>query len=342
MKVPLACVLTVAFLPLAAAQGLTLYGVVDADIGYTKTDGSPSDLSVDSGTSANSLIGLRGVEALGGDLKAKFQLESGFDADTGTLVQASRFYDRPVWLGLEGRFGELRLGRQDTFTYDWFGSVSPFQTGYKLASIETIFGYGAVADRIDNSVFYLAPAFRGLEVGVGYSFHDDGPEAANANNEVLSLGLRFTRGPLLAVLTYEKKHDAGEDRAPGRGDVQNLSLGGSYDFGGFTLHAGYGRLKNRDFDITAATEKSWLIGATVPLGEGDLLAAYQRAAQRNANEFGIDARRDGIALAYDYPVSARTGLYVYGNRYRNVDARADDPSRLADSSELGFGIRHVF
>jgi predicted porin len=327
---------------LAAAQGVTVYGIADGGLGYSRQDGSPSDVFVDSGRSDDSRIGIRGSEALGGGLRAGFELESGVDLDQGAWSDDERFFDRAAWIGLEGGFGELRLGRQSTFAHDWFSEMSPFKTDYKQAGVATVFGYEAVAERVDNAVFYRLPTFGGFEAGIGYSFNADGPETPDQDNEVLTVGLRYSSGPLVAVASYELGRDADEDAAPGRGDVRSLSVGATYEFRTFQLHAGFGRLRNRDFSSGARAEKAWLLGATVPLGSGELLAAYQRVADRNFNEFGIDATRDGIALAYLYPLSKRTSLYAYGSRFRDVDVRADDSARLAGRTQAGLGVRHVF
>lgn len=341
-KLLLTCVLASGWMNLALAQGVTLYGILDGGIGYARQDGSPSDFSIDSGTSNDSRIGLRGGEELRQGLKAKFVLESGIDLDTGTTTDEEKFYSRAAWIGLEGGLGELRLGRHPTFTYDWFTDVSPFGTDYRQATTATVFGYEAIGSRVDNAVFYFSPSFGGVEAGIGYSFNDDGPEAAEEENRVITLGLRYEGGPVTAVASYEVRRDADEDAGPGRADVRNLSVGATYESGPVKLHAGYGRLKNRDFSAAARAEKAWLIGASAQLGGGQLLAAYQRVTNRNLNEFGIDARRDGFALAYEYFLSKRTALYVYGSRFRAADVRADDEGRLATRVEFGSGVRFTF
>jgi predicted porin len=327
---------------MAVADGITLYGLLDAGVGYSRQDGSDSDLTLDSGVSEDSRFGIRGTEALGSGLTAKFELESGIDLGTGTPADEGRFFDRAAWVGIEGGFGDLRLGRQATFAHDWFGEVSPFENDFKQAGVTNIFGFDAVGERIDNAVFYRLPEFGGFEAGVGYSFNAEGPEVPGQENRVLTVGLRYTAGALVAVAAYELGRDADQDAAPGRADIRNLSVGATYEFSQFKLHAGYGRLKNRDYIASALTEKAWLVGATVSVGPGEVLAAYQRVAERNTNEFGLDSTRDGVALAYLHPLSKRTTLYAYGSRFRNIDERGDDPARLADRTQVGAGVRHVF
>lgn len=326
----------------AAADGITLYGIADGSVGYSRLDGSSSDITIDSGSSEDSLFGIRGSEDLGGGLSGKLELESGIDLGAGAWNDEDRFFDRAAWVGLEGGFGELRLGRQATFAHEWFSEISPFKTDFKQADVTNFFGYEAVAEQIDNAVFYLAPAIGGLEAGIGYSFNDDGPEVPGEEHEVVTMGLRYRAGPVVAVAAYEIGRDSDAEAAPGRGDIRSLSVGATYEFRRLELHAGYGRLKNRDFMIGAKVEKAWLLGATVPAGNGEVLVAYQRVTGRNFNVLGLDARADGLALAYVHPLSSRTSLYVYGSRFRDVDVRADDPQRLAGRTQAGAGILHEF
>ena len=55
-----------------------------------------------------------GSEDLGNGLKAIFNLEYRARADTGRLANANRFWQGKSWVGLDGGFGTIKLGRQDT------------------------------------------------------------------------------------------------------------------------------------------------------------------------------------------------------------------------------------
>ena len=64
-----------------AQSSVTLYGVVDASLENVK--GTDSLTRVSSDNYASSRLGFRGVEDLGGGLKANFVLEGGINLDTG-------------------------------------------------------------------------------------------------------------------------------------------------------------------------------------------------------------------------------------------------------------------
>ncbi len=326
----------------SSASNVVLYGLVDMGYGYSKVDGSSAVNALDSGTQSGSRWGLRGSEDLGNGLKANFQLESGFSGDTGQSGQSGRLFGRASWAGLSGSFGEVRLGRQGTLGYSWFGAVSPFGTDFKNASINNTFGYGNVADRVDNGAFYFTPSFGGFKAAIGYSFNSSGQETDVNDTPVVSLGAQYKNGPFLAVVTYEQRNVADSNDVAGTDDIQNIQLGAVYDFGPVAVHAGYGRLDNRGFDAGASKENAYLVGLSAPLGNGELFGTYQRVDDRNKNEFGLDEARSGVAVGYTYNMSKRTNLYVYASQYKNIDTRADDESRLADARQFGVGLRHRF
>lgn len=342
-KTLLACALLLGGAGHAHAQSnVVLYGLIDEGVGYVKTEGSHGLATVDGGASAGSRWGLRGTESLANGLTLAFQLENGFDADGGSRSQNGRLFGRSAWTSLSGDFGELRLGRQEAFGFNWGIGISPFGPSFKQAQFDTIFGYRNAGDRVDNALFYTSPDWGGLQAGIGYSVNADGNESNEEDTPVISMGVRYNAGPVMLVLTYDQKQVADADLAPDRADIRNLTLGGTWDLGAAKLHAGYGRLANRDFIATAANEHAYLLGLTVPVGKGSVFGTYQRVGARNLNEFGVDRARDGVAVGYLYTLSARTSLYAYASQYRHVATRADAADRLADARQLGVGIRHRF
>jgi predicted porin len=76
-----------AFTGVASAQSsVTLFGIVDLNVRYVNNDDTSYSLSQDGMSSSR--LGFRGVEDLGGGLKASFWLEMGLAADTGGNAQA--------------------------------------------------------------------------------------------------------------------------------------------------------------------------------------------------------------------------------------------------------------
>ncbi|MFM7332082.1 MAG: porin, partial [Brachymonas sp.] len=148
MKKTLVAMAALASMSAFAQSSVTLYGVGDMWFGNTKI-GAPgaqvSNTVLNSGGLSGSRFGLRGTEDLGGGLKAEFVFENGFSLDTGvtstsnsgvlgaagTAFQAGNvvasaasktvaavpgtvdaIFGRQAFIGLNGGFGSLRLGRQ--------------------------------------------------------------------------------------------------------------------------------------------------------------------------------------------------------------------------------------
>jgi GBP family porin len=107
-----------------AETSVTLYGILDAGVGYSKVDGTIVDpvtnqrVSLDrsrfgmtDSVKNGSRWGIRGKEDLGGGLYAKFQLESGFNLSNGQSTQGGRLFGRNATVGLgSDNWGQFNLG----------------------------------------------------------------------------------------------------------------------------------------------------------------------------------------------------------------------------------------
>lgn len=148
-----------AFAGSAAAADVTLYGVVDYGFLYNYTDNQKADgtstddntFGLQSGVDSGSRWGIKGVEDLGNGLKVGFQLESGFNADDGTLSKYSeyqnRIFGRQATLSVYSDFGTLTFGRM--------GALSSAAGTYNV-----VYSIGDAFDGGDNDVFGLYGASR--------------------------------------------------------------------------------------------------------------------------------------------------------------------------------------
>ena len=118
-RIALAAVAVLGATTAMAQSSVTLYGRVNTTIEHQK----------DGGTSKNGIFnnasrfGVRGVEDLGGGLKAGFVLESGFNSDTGTGAApgGGLTFGRQSEVNLSGGFGMVRLG--NFFPESYFASA---------------------------------------------------------------------------------------------------------------------------------------------------------------------------------------------------------------------------
>lgn len=124
-----ACALTAAG-KAHAQSSVTLYGIVDEGVNYTSnvqtSPGNGHNLySLSSGILSGSRWGLRGVEDIGGGLKAIFVLENGFDVNNGRMGQGSLEFGRQAYVGLSTKFGSVTLGRQYDPVVDYVHALMP-------------------------------------------------------------------------------------------------------------------------------------------------------------------------------------------------------------------------
>jgi len=353
-----------------AQSNVTLYGILDvnwqrndpkegtcyASVNGGATTSCSTTSGINSGHQSGNRWGVRGSEALGGGYSAIFTLESGFSLDDGQLGNGGRLFGRQAWLGLQSGLGTLVAGRLATFSsgtgsFDMFGAVDPFVTGFGDSSLGSTFT-SAAAMRVDNSIAYMTPMFGGFKAGAGYSFNAIGTEAPGSsnNNRVIFTGLQWGAGPFYAALTYDIIQPAN----PALDDEKHLQIGGTFDFKIVKLHAGYAMEDNVHFGTigTAITlntidpgadADSWMVGVTVPLFGGSFLASYQdRDGDTITISPGVTRERDLSvwALGYTYPLSRRTNLYVNWSS-KDADKSANGVASL-DRNQGTIGMRHLF
>jgi predicted porin len=358
-----------AFAGAASAQSsVTVYGIVDVNVTSTEQGGERvTDMS--RASQSPSRIGFKGVEDLGNGLKASFVLEQGFDSSNGGEAVSGLAFQRNAWVGLDGGFGTVRFGRQDTPIYLAMDSVDPFGTG-TLGDIGTLFESLDNKARTDNMMYYKTPTFGGFAVEVSYAFGEVAGE--NAANRSYGAVLGYENGPLVAKLAYNEVRGGGSvltgvlnavagptagfatgDTAVTDKDSKNKDIfaGVSYDFGAFKLHGAYLQSKFQDFGATIGGVtgafpdfklKSGMVGVSVPLGAGTFLADY--AMVKNDDFDDADSKK--LAIGYTYALSKRTNLYTVVSRVTNDDnvGRASYGSTDAGDSSTGYqvGLRHSF
>lgn len=358
-RTALACAALAAGLPAAAqtAPGVTLYGRVDMAIAYqtrlftTPTSGVVTGghrWHVDSGGSNGSRWGLRGSEDLGGGLRALFVAESGLQADTGVIGQGGRAFGRQVYVGLDGGFGRLTLGRQYTPWFDVLSTSDPF--GNNLVG-----NSGNVEHanpRADNAIVYGTPNFAGLTAhGMLALGERNGSGAAGRQ---VNLALKYQRGPLWLGAAHAR-HGSVEEVPPASGNFQsNVTakfsiVGASYDFGVVKVFGNYAVMDDMNptvqpapTPVAGAEGSSWLVGASAPLLGGSLMASVVTLDDKRVQD--RDARM--LAAGYTYPLSKRTMLYGAWARMinRNGGTLTVNTPSYPGTSEMQFqaGVSHAF
>jgi predicted porin len=319
-----------------AQSSVTLYGVADASLETVK--GTKSLTRVSSDNLATSRLGFKGVEDLGGGLKANFVLEAAVAVDTGAAK--SNFFDRAAWVGLSTGFGDVRVGRQDSSIGALAGNTAILGgQAYDDFKIAKTFS-GDTYRRLDNAITYVAPTFvPGLSTQLQYSTKVSGAEDTTGNGKGYGLSAQYAAGPFGASLGYISVKTASGVKDNG------LLLSGSYDFGAAKVIAYFEQDKT-----SKAAETSKLYGAkvVVPVATNFSLSAglskAKNVVKTNAND---DDNATILAVKAVYDLSKRTSVY---GLFTNVDNAKASTLGVAgvttaagkDSRGLAFGVKHAF
>ena len=339
--------LGLAALPAAAQSNVTIYGAIDAFLGYAEgEDGSRS--AVDSGGLEPSRIGFHGTEDLGNGLKALFRLEQGFAVDDGTVVppggDSGLVFSRQALVGLQGASGTLTAGRQHSPGY-WMSLLrydalmgGPFSPVTALAAQGGMSIVSTGPGRVNNSVNYSTPNLGGFTASLMYGFGLESAVNENAGH-FAGASLNYANGPLSVGYVFHRL-DTSTVSAPIEDRAQHEHMiGASYDLGPIKLIGSYQTL---DGDVAADAEL-WNLGARIPVGAaGNIQLAYA-AYLSDASE--SDSR--AYALGYSHDLSKRTALYARVARADNDDeiARSFVRGLAVDGGTttlVGAGIRHLF
>jgi len=340
-----------------AQTSVTLYGIADVSIRYENhadAAGHGKTYMTD-GAVTQSRWGLKGTEDLGSGLKAIFQLENGYSLDTGKLNSANTLFNRQAYVGLAGNFGAVKLGRQYTEGFNFFGDYDPLTIGNYTANAWPFF---LTQFRANNVVSY-GGKFGGLNVGASYGFGEKPgsfTQASTSGNPYFGARAAYEFGPFGLGGVYQEIRDAFGNKQ------QMWGAAGKYGIGPAKIFLGYIGGKDRTGVIDAGfmnQQTPAVVGNPANNPRKDTLGytgvtfqatpalaltgAFYYDFIQNKNGLADNGghRYTGVALA-EYSFSKRT--QVYGTvDYNHVSGGATTELPGANSQfGVAAGIRHIF
>ncbi len=335
-----------------AQSSVTIYGIADAGFRHTSgltsanaaANGSSNSLA--SGVDNTSRLGFRGVEDLGGGLRASFNFETGLNVDSGATANATKFFDRASWVGIGADWGTFTFGRQTNLLADAinpvdavgmrFAGFNPNIVSTALSSHGLGIEYGTTgantgAYRLDNSVKYNGK-FGPFTARAMYSLGENSGDTSAQTS--MGLGGVFASGGFTVSGAHQTFKSASHL------DLDGSTLGVAYQWETVKLAANYGRSKGETTLTARTVQKVSSVGATwavVPLV--DLTAAYYRL-ERARSGAGVDGYGRVILFA-EYKLSRRTKLYAEADRtnWRNGYQGAGNKSKGTGTT---LGMMHTF
>ncbi|KAF1040134.1 MAG: Outer membrane porin protein [Burkholderia lata] len=366
--------------PVWAQSTVTLFGLIDQGIDYTSNVRDHGVTEMLSGAAQGSRWGVRGSEALGGKLSAVFQLENGFDASSGRLMEGGRMFGRQAWVGIaHDDIGRLTFGRQYdslveylaplTANGNWGGFL--FQHPYDNDNTDNSF-------RLDNAVQFNSSNMGGLQFGATYALSNTPGQIST--NSAQSLGVSYSVNGLSlgaawlnvtnpgatalgAVTTDDAGFVASRHRVYGAGvnyQLKQVTLGFVYThtslsdptaysyISGAIVPAGQhaSTLKFDNFEVNA----NWAITTALMLGA--MYDYTQATLDTSAGAYRPKYHTFGAML--DYAFTKRTDVYAMASYQRTVSANsgtaldqayaggADDISSTQRQLVGRVGLRHKF
>lgn len=331
-----------------AQSSVTLFGIVDVGVTSISNKDNGRNTGMSNGGASTNRLGFRGTETLDNGLKAGFWLEGELSPDTGD--RALNFQRRST-LSLSGDFGEVRLGRDQTPTYQNNSAFDPFgNNGVGQArSYGNIRGVNNSVDQVrnSNSVGYFLPEMGGIYGQAQYAFSEKPTKVGGNTNDLKNQGQYFggrvgyNASGLNAAVSYGQWTDVGTVNP--KDDLKVFNIGASYDLGMVKPSVFFGNEKLKDSEM-----RSFFVAATAPMGEqGELRASIGRYdLKKSDNDFTT------FAIGYGYNLSKRTQVYTTLAALRNKSESTsfsslkvkglEAPGAGKNSTGFDVGIRHSF
>ena len=314
------------------AQTVTAYGRLALTVNQVKTGSANKQLELRDNASR---LGFRGVEDLGGGLRASFGLEMGLSADTGVLPDP---VFRNSYVGLRGGWGTVALGRLDSANptgsplYSQIIALTHFAPNDAGATATSTSMQNA-RNRTSNSIGYASPTWSGFNVLARYYLRGAGT-AVDPEDSARSfdLGLNYQTGNLKFALGF-----ANDSRRSGLANNEfddKWQAGINYQvLQGLEIYllGGVDRYKNT---ATSRRDVQYAV-----LGTAYSTGAYKvvfNLMQRDV-QLSRTGSRKRQQLSYQYFLSKRTDLQAF------IDNDGIDSSRNnVRVRAVGMGVRHNF
>ena len=317
-----------------AQNSVTLYGVIDTGLIYVhNANGNEKQIGTNSGTLSGDRWGLKGQEDLGGGLKAIFQLENGFDVNTGKLNQGGREFGRQAFVGLTSdKLGTVTLGRQYDPLVDMVQGITGDNYWASIVGTPGDVDNYDNSSRVNNGVKYVSPNYAGLQFEGLYGFSNgagttgqgqtwSGAVAYNNGPLGLAAGYYYTSNPTAgrsATTWNSPSSDSIFDSPINSGYASAHSIGiaraaAQYAIGPVTFGGSYSNAKYRPDGFSAFTStETYNIGslfANYQLTPALLIGTgytYEKASGDTA------AKYHQVGIGADYTLSKRTDFYALG------------------------------
>ena len=339
----------------SADDSVTLYGQVKYEVGAIDGASTPMgsgnrDLTH---STMGSRLGVRGSEDLGGGLTGIFRIQGNFGGPGGIFGGALNTGEE-TWVGVDGNFGQVRLGRSDTAMKN---AMKPFR-----AFTDTLADFNSRPGRVGqdgvafnswqraDGIHYQSPDFAGFTFGATLEPVGEKTDTYYALNAI------YEMGPMQFSGAYETQTSTSD----GYGDLDNVRMhqdidswhaGFSFDFGQGDVGVKY-HLWDGDSGAPGMFDDNKLEQVVVPANfrvtdQINLRAAIQYNSWDDGETFfDEESSWTNVAFGAQYHFSNRTEAFVniWNDGVSGVTA-TNGGAGLGlsdDGTHVGVGLRHSF
>ncbi|MBN3852179.1 porin [Paraburkholderia sp. Ac-20340] len=312
-----------------AADSVTLYGVIDTSIQYVNHANSQGEHRwgmADSNLSG-SRWGVKGAEDLGGGLKAIFQLENGFNPNSGGFHQGGRMFGRQAFVGLSGdQWGTVTLGRQYDPLVDMIQPLTADNDFSSMFSTPGDVDNNDNSSRTNNAIKYVSPVFSGFQFEGLYAL--GGVAGQTGSGQTWSGAATYSIGQFSAAAGYFYAANAASSvKRTGWSSTSDGTFDGNFD-PNTPLNNGY---------VTAKSIGIASVAVQYVMGPVKMNLRYSNAQYRPdaQSAFGSTERYNvgGAYVGYQATPALLLGLgYIYTKADGNTSATYHQVSAGADYS----------
>ena len=302
-----------------AQTRITISGNLDLAIESLNADanGGRSDVRMTEGIWDGSRLSVIGTEQLGGGLKGLFNIEHRLSPDTGTVTSGATFWAGQAWVGLQGDWGTIRLGRQytplrralepgDMTGFSWYNNGD---------------GLAGITIRFDNNVSYQSRRLAGFTLHAAYAAGEDATDGRLG--DAMGIGGVGEFGPFQIGVGYQKI----EAVTGGVDDTTQIGASAGATFGDFGIGAEYAQN-----EVAGSKRKAIFLSGSMSLGAGTMYLTLTR------DDHGTRLDNDGLGVTYSHGLSKRTSVYASLGYNRIEEGTGEDLRARA----IALGVQHFF
>ena len=316
----------------------TLFGWVDQSHNTvtTTTKGGTKSTTQTWGASqgGTSALGVKGDEDLGDGLKASYLMEISIQAEKQDVSTDN--YNRQSYVGLDGAFGGIKIGKQYSPSFNALAAVDP-------SGVSGFNGYMALNSfQTSRGFYYTSPSLSGFNLILG--MHEGGTAESTKGN-IATFGATYNGGPLYASITQETTNKGttavgltSTNLVGSTTDGENKlrTIAATYDLG----VAKIGVLnENIDNSSNSSEAKATHFSVAVPVGSFTLGAIIGNGSYTTNVTSATSVDMSSVGITADYAMSKRTKVYF---RYGETTDKVSSSSATEKSNTVAIGLFHSF